>query len=88
MSDLEAVMRYVGKKVIVDHRLVDITEDWTRVRSPGRARRRRRIGHRQRVVVTGVPKREVFETREFFTMHPAVFSELVATLKQKGFIDA
>lgn len=38
-----------GYKLILDPTLVDHHEDWSKVRSPGRAKRRERRGHRQRI---------------------------------------
>jgi hypothetical protein len=36
-----------GVRIIESVRMVDQVEDWSRVRSPSRAARRRRQGHRQ-----------------------------------------
>lgn len=42
---------YINGLRLIDNELVgDPYEDWSRVRSPGRARRRRKQGHPQRIV--------------------------------------
>jgi hypothetical protein len=42
-----------GVRIIESLHMVDRVEDWSRVRSPGRAARRRRQGHRQNLVIRG-----------------------------------
>lgn len=39
----------MGYALILDPGLVDKHEDWSKVRSPGRARRREKLGHRQHI---------------------------------------
>lgn len=53
-------MMLAGLQVIEDRSLVDSVEDWSRVRSPGRARRRQRYGYRQNIRIVKVPKKEMF----------------------------
>lgn len=63
-------------KVVADARLVDHVEDWSDVRSPGRARRRR-AKHRQRIRYVAVPKREVYIVHgNTLVAHPAMIEEL------------
>lgn len=67
---------WAGLRIIEDDTMVDITEDWSRVRSPGRAARRRRYGHPQRIVLTGVPKKTAIQVGNILRMHPAMVAEL------------
>lgn len=70
-------------RFVEDIHLVDRVEDWSGVRSPARARRRRRRGFPQRIKVYLVPKARVFECREpggvTFMGHP----ETIAKLKEQ-----
>jgi hypothetical protein len=55
-------------------------EDWSEVRSPARARRRRRMGHRQRIKQTWIPRREAYsiDGGRTIVMHPVMAAELKA----------
>lgn len=75
-------MRFGSMRIIEDPSLVDAIEDWSRVRSPSRARRRLRYGHRQNIDIVGVPKKDVFQIGDTFVMHPAIARELRATLER------
>lgn len=70
-------------RFVEDIQLVDRVEDWSGVRSPARARRRRRRGFPQRIKVYLVPKPSVFEYRApggvTFYGHP----ETIAKLKEQ-----
>lgn len=50
-------------------------EDWSRVRSPGRARRRRKK-HRQNIRVKYKPDTKIFQYDGRMMMHPAIWEEL------------
>jgi len=65
-----------GYRIVEDPNLVDIVEDWSQVRSPSRARRRR-AKHRQRIVVTRTPKPGGFilEAQRVIVMHPTVAAQ-------------
>ena len=65
---------FSGCRIIEDLTLVDMVEDWSRVRSPSRARRRRKRGYRQNVVMRAVPKQEVYslDGGRTLVMHPEV----------------
>lgn len=65
-------MRFVESLAMVDH-----IEDWSRVRSPSRAARRRLLGHRQNVRTIAVPKKEAISADgETFFVHPEMAREL------------
>ncbi len=70
-------------RIIEDSTLLDITEDWSRVRSPSRAARRRRQGHRQNILVTATPKKEAYVNGRIIVMHPALAAQLRAQLKER-----
>lgn len=60
------MLTYAGFEIREDAGMVD--EDWSGVRSPGRARRRRALGYPQRIVVT--PKKEAYRVGRMLVMHP------------------
>jgi hypothetical protein len=63
-----------GMQIIEDVGMVE--EDWSGVRSPSRAERRRRQGHRQNIRF--VPKKEAYvvDRGRALVMHPAMALEL------------
>lgn len=66
-----------GFRIIEDINMVDYREDWSQVRSPSRALRRRKRGHRQRIVIRSVPRKDVFVIgNHTMVMHPTVAAEL------------
>lgn len=67
-----------GVRIIESWEMVDSVEDWSRVRSPSRAARRRRYGHPQNIRVLLVPKKEAISTDGGRTliMHPEMAREL------------
>lgn len=69
-----------GYRIIEDPNMVDTVEDWSNVRSPARAKRRR-WRHRQRIVYKQVPKPNavVIEAQRIMVMHP----DLAAAIKAK-----
>lgn len=85
-ADIEAARRqrfgiaslWGGTRVHEDEGLADPVEDWTEVRSPPRARRRRRLGHPQRIRIRMVPRRQVYVFREtgMVVMHPEIARQL------------
>jgi hypothetical protein len=81
-----------GHQVRFDHSLVNVTEDWSKVRSPGRARRRRRHGHPQRIVRISTPRDEVFRYEgpygPLLVMHPAVWPRVARAMEvENDFFD-
>lgn len=68
---------YGGTRIIEDASLVDIIEDWSKVRSPSRARRRRKRGFRQNITLRQVPKKDVFslDGGRTIVMHPEIARE-------------
>lgn len=67
----------------------DTAEDWSQVRSPSRAARRRRQGHRQRIVYRQEPRREILyvEAQHAMFMHPVVLAEFRDALDRRTATD-
>lgn len=72
--------RFQGYRVIFDHERVVVTEDWSGVRSQGRARRREKRGFRQRVRRTRKPIMSVVNLGDTLVMHPAAWPKLVVKM--------
>lgn len=70
---------------VEDPYLEDVVEDWSGVRSHGRARRRRRLGHPQRIKIQRVPKPEVYACGSLrgttFVGHPETIRKLKEHLR-------
>lgn len=64
--------------------LVDRVEDWSEVRSPSRAARRRRQGHPQRIRMVEIPKREIRMVDGVMYAHPVVAAEIRAKVRARG----
>lgn len=62
------------------HLTVGPFEDWTRVRSPARARRRRKRGHRQNVTLYTLPDPNLFATPTAIYGHPDTLAKVAAKL--------
>lgn len=77
---------YAGVKIIEDASLVDaVGLDWSGCRSPSRAKRRSKYGHRQRVKTAYAPKNGAFSIdggRTLF-MHPVAARELAKGMAQR-----
>lgn len=72
---MEDVMRMAAQRpafnghIVPSLAMVDQVEDWSRVRSPARARRRRNK-HKQRIFIRFVPKREAVLINGVMYAHP------------------
>lgn len=65
-------------KIIESRDMVDPVEDWSGVRSPSRAVRRRKRGFPQRIKIVYVPKKEAIsmDGGRTVVMHPDMAAEL------------
>jgi hypothetical protein len=65
-----------GVRIIESVHMVDVVEDWSHVRSPSRAARRRKK-HRQNIRVLHVPKKEAvtMDAGRTLIMHPEIARE-------------
>jgi hypothetical protein len=84
-ESIKAVMRDLAPsptRVIESRFLVDVHEDWSKVRSPGRARRRRKHGHRQNIRVWETPKKEAYQIDGKLFVHPATWRAALIASRQ------
>lgn len=65
-----------GQKIVTSPYLTISVEDWSGVRSPSRAIRRRRQGHRQNIVNRTVPDPKAYLVGGVFHMHPDMLAEV------------
>jgi hypothetical protein len=66
-----------------EHLIIGPFEDWSQVRSPPRARRRRRLGHRQRIRIYYLPDPNMIQTATGDLYgHPATVAKLRAAIKE------
>jgi hypothetical protein len=72
-----------GLRIIRDINMTDTVEDWSRVRSPSRARRRRKLGHPQNIVWREVPKKDAFKIGDALVMHPETAKALNAMIEKQ-----
>jgi hypothetical protein len=70
--------RTLGTRIVESEHMTETIEDWTKVRSPGRARRRMKQGHKQRIEYHTVPRRDVISIDGGRTLvcHPALMREI------------
>lgn len=65
-----------GMPVFTDQTLVNAIEDWSGVRAPSRARRRRKYGHPQNIQIRHVPKPDVYVFNGTIIGHPETIKEM------------
>lgn len=77
----------VNFRFIEDIRLTNVFEDWSGVRSPARARRRRRRGFPQRIKTYLVPKPDIYKLNTpggvIFTGHPETIRKFKEKLREQ-----
>lgn len=59
-------------------------EDWSRVRSPSRALRRRKRGHRQNIVITQLPDPNFYVLGDTMYCHPVMAAKFRAELRKRS----
>ena len=71
-------------KIIESIHMTEPFEDWSRVRSPGRARRRLRLGYRQNIVHRKVPRKDAvsMDGGRTYVMHPETVKEFYRMLRE------
>lgn len=75
---------YKGLQIIRDDvNMVDWHEDWTRVRSPGRAKRRM-SKHKQNVRLYSTPKQNVLYTETLLIGHSETINQLMFLITKTG----
>lgn len=65
----------MGTKIVQHSLATKLVEDWSACRSPGRAKRRHRLGHPQHMVVRRVPAS--FVLHGVMYLHPEIYSRLI-----------
>lgn len=65
-----ALSPFGGIQIVEDANMLDWSEDWSGVRSPARARRRRKRGFPQRIRIVATPKKEGYRVGNRIVMHP------------------
>lgn len=65
-----------GMPLVKSLAMTETVEDWSKVRSPSRARRRMKYGHRQNVVYRQVPRKDFIEFEGKIIGHPETIKEL------------
>ena len=66
-----------GMKVVLSPHLTRMVEDWSGVRSPARARRRRRQGHKQRIAYVTRDMAHAFVMNGTLFVGPDTFDRLM-----------
>lgn len=75
---------YNGLRLVNEPSLTETAEDWSDVRSHGRARRRRRQGHRQRIRYYLVPSKTLITAGDMLIGHPETLAKLVAAIRKNA----
>jgi hypothetical protein len=73
----------MGVQIVEDPNMREVVgEDWSNVRSPGRARRRRRK-HRQNILPLYAPLKQFYHVGNRIICHPAVAAQLRAAVPDR-----
>lgn len=83
-SSMPPSMNFGGLAVIGDPHMTDTVEDWSAVRSPSRAARRRRQGHPQRIRYVERPKPRLYQIGNKLVGHPETIRQLTNALAQQA----
>lgn len=74
---------YLGLKIYVDpNGMSDTVKDWSKCRSPSRAKRRLKRGFKQHVIYRKVPNPNIIRYEDKLFMHPDIYKEFVRKLEQ------
>lgn len=73
---LTAGISLLGLRVVESLHMTRDVEDWSRVRSPSRAKRRLRYGHPQNIRLIKVPRMDAMRFGDQIVMHPEAAKEL------------
>lgn len=72
-----------GMQIVQDANMVEVVgEDWSKVRSPGRARRRRKK-HRQNIFPLYAPMQTFLQFGNRIHCHPVMAKKLIAAAKER-----
>lgn len=82
---LNTPMTFMGIPIYINDVLMSKTiEDWSKVRSPSRAKRRMKYGHKQNVVYRIVPREEVLVIDNKYFMHTQIYLKFKKQIEYKG----
>lgn len=70
-------MQLFGFPLVENASLTVTVEDWSQVRSPARARRRRKLGHPQRIRLRQAPDPNLYPIDGMLVGHPSIIRFLV-----------
>jgi hypothetical protein len=73
---------FSAMRIIESVEAYEPVEDWSHVRSPSRAERRRRQGHRQNIVIRHKPI-ALQHADGYFIVHPAIADQLRREIRAK-----
>lgn len=79
---------YMGFQLIEDRYMTIPHEDWSRVRSPSRAIRRMRQGHRQNVRHIQVPNPDLVRAGNMLIGHPETLRQLVHKAQEQNRLES
>lgn len=74
--DFKTVPTFCGLRVVETITMTHTIEDWSRVRSPARARRRRKRGFSQNIIVRQVPRPDCVVMNGTIYIHPETMTRL------------
>jgi len=75
------IATFGGLSIISTDQAVITEEDWTEVRSPARAARRRRQGHPQQIITTRTPT--AVQVGEVIYAHPEIYAQLQRRVSER-----
>jgi len=73
-----------GLRIHEDPSLTDPVHDWSQCRSKSRARRRKRMGYKQRDMIIQVPKTTIYRVGDMLVMHPRSARALRQQIRAEG----
>lgn len=77
-------MNFFGMPIVTNNVLTVRAEDWSRVRSPARARRRMKRGYRQNVRHYDAPSPKAFFIRGVMYCHPEMVTAILKRADEYG----
>lgn len=78
-------VKYKGLNILIDDNVTTKTiEDWSNVRSWGRAVRRRKRGFKQNIVFRYEVSQDIFKFGDNLLMHSTMYKKFIAELKKKN----
>jgi hypothetical protein len=76
LEDQRTYQAFIDARIFETPDAYELVEDWSRVRSPGRARRRMARGHRQNIQMRAKPSAFSLDGGRTFYVHPEIVAEM------------